>query len=179
VGQWEDFSRVCEWDRPFTWGVEHGKEIDEQCHQPQVDFKVYGNQRAESGSQERPRHVGKREEEQCSSPKRVNGPECRERKKEVDKTEAPRSPQCLILIKARRHEDCGGVECDDVDTAHLLRNHDSERGKGRAANSRNGEELDKASYVVALADDGRLNFELFMDVIEIASCLERAVAKSQ
>lgn len=126
---------------------------------------MYINQCDESRGQEGPRHIGKRKEEQCSSSKGVDGPKRRECKEEVNETKAPRSPQCLVVAKAGFCKDCRGVESDDVDTAHLLGNHDCERGKGRAANTRNGEELDKSSYIITFSDYGRLNLELFVDVI--------------
>lgn len=114
---------------------------------------MYINQCAESSSQQGPRHIRKREEKQCSSSKGVDGPESRECKEEVDKSEAPRSPQRLVGAKARIHKNRGRVECNNVDTAHLLGDHDSERGKGSAANTRDRKELDESSYIVALSDD--------------------------
>ena len=55
--------------------------------------------------------------------------------------------------------------------AHLLTNHDDERGDGRAAVARDGEEFDEADNVVApLSEDFGLGFELSVDIVEIASC---------
>ena len=54
---------------------------------------------------------------------------------------------------------------NDVDTAHLLSNHDSERRQGRASHSRNCKEFDEASEVVALADDILLDLDLRIDVV--------------
>jgi len=60
-----------------------------------------------------------------------------------------------------------GLHADDVDTAHLLGNHDGEGGKGGSADTRNGEELDEPGYVVGLADDAGLNPQLGVNIVEI------------
>jgi hypothetical protein len=71
----------------------------------------------------------------------------------------------LVWAETGVGEDGGRVECDDVDTAHLLGNHDSERSEGRTANTGNGEELDETGNVVALADDFLLDFKLRVDIV--------------
>lgn len=61
------------------------------------------------------------------------------------------------------------MHTNDVDTAHLLGNHDGEGGQGSSADTRNGEELDESCRVVGLADDGGLNLQLCIDVIQITA----------
>ena len=68
-------------------------------------------------------------------------------------------------------EDGGGVEGDDVDSAHLLRQHNYERGKSRSSYSGNGEEFDEAGDIVTLADDVGFFLDLGEDVVEIAGGL--------
>lgn len=60
---------------------------------------------------------------------------------------------------------------------NLLSNHDGPRGECRATNTWNGEELDEASEVVGMTDDVGLFDKLGVDIVKIASGLERGVAK--
>lgn len=69
------------------------------------------------------------------------------------------------------------VESNDVDTAHLLSNHDNERRQGRTTNPGDGEELDATLEVVRLADDLCFDLKLRMNVVEVTSCLHGAEAK--
>lgn len=85
----------------------------------------------------------------------------------------------MIVGEAGVLEDGRGVECDNVDTAHLLRNHHGERGEGGTTDSGNGEQLHESGDVVTLPNDLLLNFELGMDVVEIASRLEWVVSQPQ
>ena len=57
---------------------------------------------------------------------------------------------------------------NDINTAHLLSNHDSPRCQSRTTDSRDGEELAKALEVVGITDDVRLDFDLGIDVVEIS-----------
>ena len=75
-------------------------------------------------------------------------------------------------------EDRGGVEGDDVDTAHLLGQHDSEGSAGRPAHTRNSEEFDEARDIVGAADDVGFFLDLGVDIVEIAGGLERCVAQA-
>lgn len=143
------------------------------CLQPGRD------QGAETSGQERPGHVGEREQQQCSSTESVNGPHGRESEQEIDETETPRGPQCLESRESRVGEDGGGVEGNDVDTAHLLGNHNGERGESCTADTRNGEELDETGEVVVVANHLGLNLELCVNGIEIASGLDGVVTESQ
>lgn len=61
----------------------------------------------------------------------------------------------------------GSVEAkpyDDINTAHLLGDHDGEGSKARPAHSWNCKELHKALEVVAVSDDVLLNLDLCADV---------------
>jgi hypothetical protein len=61
----------------------------------------------------------------------------------------------------------------------LLSNHDCEGGEGCSSDTGNGEELDEAGDVVALANDLLLDFKLAVDVVQVAGGLEWAVAEPQ
>ena len=60
-----------------------------------------------------------------------------------------------------------------------MSNHDGEGGEGRATNARNREELKEAGNIIALSNDLGLDDELTVDVIQITSCLQRVIAKSE
>jgi hypothetical protein len=57
MGEGEDLGRVCEWDWTFSWGVEHGKDIDEHSDQCQVDLQMHADQCTQTTSKEGPRHI--------------------------------------------------------------------------------------------------------------------------
>lgn len=75
-------------------------------------------------------------------------------------------------------EDRGGVEGDDVDTAHLLGQHDSEGSARRPAHAGDGEKFDEAGDVVGAADDVGFFLNLGVDVVQIAGGLEGCVAQA-
>lgn len=64
-----------------------------------------------------------------------------------------------------------------VNTAHLLRNHHDESSERSTADTWDGEELDDAGEVGALANDGSLFQKLSMDVVQITSSLKPRSAK--
>lgn len=74
-------------------------------------------------------------------------------------------------------EDGGAVKGDDVDSAHLLGNHDGESGEGGAANTRDGEEFNEALGIVGAGEELMLDFQLRVDVEHIAGNLDRVVAQ--
>jgi hypothetical protein len=86
-------------------------------------------------------------------------------------TESKTGNQSLLLTSACLTEDSRAEESDDIDTAQLLRNHDHERRQCCAANTRDGEELDELTEIVALSHDIGFNLELGMDVVQVASGL--------
>lgn len=107
----------------------------------------------------------------------VNGPESREREDPVDGTKAERTKSGLEGGHAGIDKDGGGVKGNDVDTAHLLGNHDNESSNVGTANSGNGEELSESSDVVALAHEIPLNVELSADVVHVAGALDGVVSE--
>lgn len=84
----------------------------------------------------------------------------------------------MQVTSAGIFENGRGVEGDDVDTAHLLGQHDSEGSARRAAHAGDGEEFDKAGDVVGAADDVGFFLDLGVDVVEIAGSLEGRVAQA-
>ena len=60
----------------------------------------------------------------------------------------------------------------------MLREHDGEGGESGAADTRYGEELDEAGYVVGFTDDIRFLLDLREDVVEVAGGLERRVPET-
>ena len=75
-------------------------------------------------------------------------------------------------------EDGRRVKGNDVDTAHLLRQHHDERGQGCPADTRNGEQLDEPSDVIVATNDIRLFQDLRVDVVQVPGGLERCIAKA-
>ena len=84
----------------------------------------------------------------------------------------------MQITSAGIAEDRGGVKGDDVDTAHLLGQHDGEGGACRPAHTGNGEKLDEAGDVVGAADDVGFFLDLGVDVVQIARGLEGRVAQA-
>lgn len=90
----------------------------------------------------------------------------------LDRTESETGNQSFLLAGSCLAEDGGAEEGDDIDPAHLLRDHDHERRQRRTAHARDSEELDEAAEIVALSHDVGFDFELGVDVVQIASCLD-------
>lgn len=59
-----------------------------------------------------------------------------------------------------------------------MREHDGEGGEGGAADTRDGEELDEAGYVVGFPNDVGFFLDLRKDVVQIASSLEGRVPET-
>lgn len=68
---------------------------------------------------------------------------------------------------------------NNVDAAHLLSNHDRPRSQSCATDSRDGEELAKTLDKARPANDVALDFDLGVDVVQIASGLEGMVAEDE
>ena len=66
---------------------------------------------------------------------------------------------------------------DDVDTTHLLGDHDDPGCKGCTTDAGNGEELEETDDISALGDDVRLEFEGGVDVVQVASDLDLVIAQ--
>lgn len=62
---------------------------------------------------------------------------------------------------------------------HLLRDHNNKTGQRGTPDARNGEELEETRNVVGLADDAGLNFELAVNIVQVASGLNRVVTKAE
>jgi hypothetical protein len=68
---------------------------------------------------------------------------------------------------------------------HLLRDHDHKGSQSRTSDTGDGEQLDEASEEVSMRGNSRLLDEdvflneLGVDIVEIASGLERAISKSE
>lgn len=60
----------------------------------------------------------------------------------------------------------------------MLSNHDSEGGERCSSDTGDGEKLNEAGNIVALADDFLLNFKLTVDIVQVTSSLEWVVAQS-
>ena len=118
--------RVRVRDRPLAWRVESGEEEHKESDTAQVRLGITRNVEAEAGGQQGPGHLGKSEEQQGAATVGVDGEDGRESEEEVDQTESPRRKQSLGNASTGLLEDSRGVEGDDVDTTHLLRQHDDE-----------------------------------------------------
>jgi hypothetical protein len=86
-----------------------------------VGATVTGHERAQSGSEERPGHVGEGEEQEGAAAEGVDGPEGREGEEEVDGAEAEGREERIEVRGPGLLEDGAAVESDDVDTAELER----------------------------------------------------------
>ena len=84
----------------------------------------------------------------------------------------------MQITEAGLVEDRGAVECNDVDTAHLLSQHDHERGESGATDARDREELDETGDIVAFANDVGFFQDLRVDVVEVAGRLKRGVSET-
>lgn len=72
------------------------------------------NQEAQSSGKQRPCHLRERKEKQAPAAKRVDCPDGRPSKNEVDEAKAKGSDQCFSLSGVCLSEDRTGVESDDV-----------------------------------------------------------------
>lgn len=173
----EDLGGVGEGHGTLTGRVEGSEEIDEQGDQTGT-HAVARNEGAETGGQQGPSHLGEGEEQERAAAKGVDRLEGREGEHEVDSTEDERERQGLVLAGTCFLEDGGRVEGDDVDTAHLLGNHDGEGGQSRTPHTGDGEELEEANNVGALGDDVRLELESRVDEVQVAGDLNLVIAQS-
>ena len=120
----EDFGRVGEGHGTLAGRVKGGEEKDEEGDQAEMGVVFFRDQEAKTGCQERPGHIGKGEQKQGTTSPGVNGPDGGPSEDEVDQSEPERRQQSLQIASTRLTENGGGVEGDDVDTAHLLGQHD-------------------------------------------------------
>lgn len=184
VAEGEDFGGVCEGDGALAGAVEGAEKVDEEGDQAQVGLVLVGDVVAHARGQERPEHVGEREEKQAAATEGIDGPDGGPGEGEIDEAEAQRGEESLLFAEAALAEDGAGVEGDDVDAAHLLADHDDTGGLGGAAHTGNREEFDETGEEGALrAHTEGLDKLLFllqetMCVVEITGSLERRVAQT-
>lgn len=177
MGKREDFGRVGERDRALAGGVKGREKEDEERDDAEVGRRTVRDEEAEARRQQRPGHLREGEEEQGATAVGVDRPHRRPREHEVDGAEPPRGEEGVQGRGAGFDEDGRGVEGDDVDAAHLLRDHDRPGRQRGAADPGDGEELDEAGEVVVVPDDGRFLEELRVDVVQIARRLQGRVSK--
>lgn len=175
--QREDLGRVSEGHGTLTGRVEGGEEIDEQGDQAGTSAVLLVDEGAETGGQQGPGHLGEGEEEEGAAAEGVDGLEGGEGEQEVDSTEDEREGQGLVLGCAGVLKHGGGVECNDVDTAHLLGDHDGEGGEGRTPHTGDGEQLEEADDICGLGDDVSLKLESGVDVVQVAGNLNFVVSQ--
>ena len=178
MGEREDLGGVGEGDGPFARGVEGSEEEDEEGDHADVGFAAFGDKEAEAGGQQGPSHLREGKEEQRTASPGIDGPDGGPREDEIDGTKAPGGKKRFEIGGAGFDEDGGGVEGYDVDAAHLLGDHDGPGSEGGAADTGDGEELDEAGEVVAVADDFGFFEDLSVDVVEIPGGLKAGVAEA-
>ncbi|KAL9099544.1 MAG: hypothetical protein Q9163_004976, partial [Psora crenata] len=178
VRERENFGGVGKGDGAFAGGVEGGEEEDEKGNHAQMGSGIFRDEKAEAGSQQRPSHVGKGEEQEGASAPGIDGPDGGPGKDEIHETETKGGEQGFEVPRARFDEDGGGIKGDDVDAAHLLGQHDGEGCSRRPADARDGEEFDEAGEIITATDDIGFFLDLRMDIVEVPSGLERGVAET-
>ena len=105
-------------------------------------------------------------------------PNSRKRKHPIHQSKAPTRQQGLLLVIPRFYKHCRRIKRDDVNSTHLLRDHDDKAGEGGASDPGDGEQLDEAGDVSRSAEDFELFGELAVDVVEVTAGLEVGVAET-
>lgn len=100
------------------------------------------------------------------------------REYKVNQSKSKTSNQCILFRSTSLSEDSRRVKGDNVDTTHLLTNHNDERGESCSTKTGNGEELSDSRQVVTLTDDCCFNLELAIDKVKITSGKKIVLAKS-
>lgn len=174
MGEGEDLGTVGERNRAFTRGVESAEHEHEESDERSSRCSLF-HQSAQTGRKQSPHHLRESEEEQRSSSESVDGPESGESEEPVDETETERAQHGLKIVVSSINEDSGRVKGDDVNTTHLLCNHNSESGDAGTAHAGDGEELCETGYVVTLARKLVFDGQLSMDVVNISGNLDWVV----
>ena len=140
--EWEDFSRVGIWNRTFSWTIKCGEEVDEEGYEANARAVRGWDIEAETSGKETPCHVWEGEQQEISAAKclsihktaskdadercaRVNKatyvdrPNGGKGKGKVDETETKGRKKCRSRGVPGVDEDGGGIECHNVDSAHL------------------------------------------------------------
>ena len=139
---------------------------------------LFGNDKAKSRGQQRPCHVGEGKEKESTATPGIDRPNRGPSKDEVDETESKRGEEGSQVVGTSVDENGRGIESNDIDTAHLLSQHDGEGSTRCTSDAGNGEKFDEAGNVVALANDICLLLNLRVDVVQITSGLKRSVAET-
>jgi len=124
-------------------------------------------------------YVWKGKQQQRASTKGIDGPDGGPGKGKVDEAKAKRCQQGVEVVCACVFEDGARVKGDNVDAAHLLGDHHDKDSARGATDARDAKQVDEAGDVVGLADDGRFDGELGVDVVDVAGGLDRVVAQAQ
>jgi hypothetical protein len=129
------------------------------------------DEEAETSRKQRPSHLWEGKEQKRPPSEGIDCPHSRPCENEVDQSKSPRCKEGISDGSPGLREGSRTVEGDDVDTTHLLSNHDCERGKSSTSDAWDGKQLDKASDVVVLLDEFGLQSDLSIDVVEVPSSL--------
>lgn len=179
----EDLSGVGERNGTLSRRINGSEEEDEEGN----DSDLHGSsdigglvrdEESETGTQDRESHSREGEEKKCSSTITIDGEDGGEGENEVNSAETEGREQCLLLRGSSKNEDGRGVEGDDVDSAHLLTEHDNSRCDSSSSNTGNREELHSSSEVVIASDDLSLLHELDVNVVDISGGLKFRESKS-
>ena len=174
----EDLGGVGKGDGALAGGIKGSEEEDEEGDHADMCFGSIGDEEAEACSQQGPSHLWEGKEQQRTASPGVDSPDGGPGEDEIDRTKAPGSEKGFEVTGAGFDKDGGGVEGYDIDTAHLLGDHDSPGGEGGATHTGDGEELDETGEVVAVADDFGFFEDLRVNVVEITGSLEAGVTEA-
>lgn len=134
---------------------------------------------AQATSEQEDGHDRKSEEQERSPSVRVDGEQGGEGKDEVDRSETEGSVERLTRTEPVLGEDGTRVKCDDVDTAHLLSEHNGESSPSCSLDTGNDEQFLQSSEEAVSLENLGFFIELSADVVEISRSLERGESQSE
>jgi len=120
----EHLGRVSEGYGTFARRVEGREQVDEEGDETGACGRSRRDVEAESGGEKAPSHVRECKQQKISTPESIDSPDGGEGEREVNKTEAKGGEQSRSRGVPSIDEDSTRIERNDVDTAHLLSNHD-------------------------------------------------------
>jgi hypothetical protein len=129
------------------------------------------DEETETSRKQCPSHLRKGKKHEGPPSERIDRPDRRSSEDEIDQSKPPRCKEGVGDGSSGQREDGRAVKCDDVDAAHLLSNHDSERGKRGTPDARDDEQFDEASDVVTLLYEFGLQSDLSICAVEISRSL--------
>lgn len=97
----------------------------------------------------------------------------------IEKTPRKNRRQLCLYLKKVRLGSHTSQESTNAHTAHLLGDHDGERCKGCAADTRDSKHLNNSLGVVGCADDLVLDEKLSVNVVKITCGLDWMVAQAE